>query len=100
MLLIFSIFDDSNIKSFRAVPARATFLCLCKETWRKESTHRLRARSCATGSRSRRDFPTGHPALAENAAPPCAAPCGSDPPAPASHEHTTELQTLNHIIYA
>src|SRR3546814_12546434 len=32
--------------------------------------------------RSRRDFPRGHPAPAENAAPPCAAPCGSCPPAP------------------
>src|SRR3546814_7272257 len=41
LLLIFSIFDDGNIniniKSFRAVTARATFLCLCKETWRKET---------------------------------------------------------------
>src|SRR3546814_496141 len=26
-----------KIKSFRAVTARATFLCLCKETWRKET---------------------------------------------------------------
>src|SRR3546814_14894462 len=26
-----------QIKSFRAVTARATFLCLCKETWRKET---------------------------------------------------------------
>src|SRR3546814_438598 len=71
-----------KIKGFRAVTARATFLCLCKETWRKESTPRLRARRVAPGSRSRRDFPRGHPALAENAAHPCAAPCGSDPPAP------------------
>src|SRR5690606_34902495 len=47
------------IKSFRAVTARATFLCLCKETWRKESTPRLRARCCAPGPRSRRDFPGG-----------------------------------------
>src|SRR5690606_28466806 len=37
-------FADIRIKSFRAVTARATFLCLCKETWRKESTPRLRAR--------------------------------------------------------
>src|SRR3546814_15194459 len=65
-----------------AVTALATFLCLCKETWRKESTPRLRARCCASGSRSRRDFPKRHPASAENAAPPCAAPCGSDPPPP------------------
>src|SRR3546814_1608318 len=71
-----------NIKGFRAVTARATFLCLCKETWRKESTPRLRARCFASGSRSRRDFPRGHPAPAENAAHPCAAPCGSDPPPP------------------
>src|SRR5690606_18985871 len=70
------------IKSFRAVTARATFLCLCKETWRKESTPRLRARCVAPGSRSRRDFPRRHPASAENAAHPCAAPCGSGPPAP------------------
>src|SRR5690606_17826868 len=33
-------FADIKIKSFRAVTARATFLCLCKETWRKESTPR------------------------------------------------------------
>src|SRR3546814_10204574 len=26
-----------KIKGFRAVTARATFLCLCKETWRKET---------------------------------------------------------------
>src|SRR5690606_13623029 len=58
----------------RAVTARATFLCLCKETWRKESTPRLRARRFASGSRSRRDFPRGHPAPTENAAHPCAAP--------------------------
>src|SRR5690606_19488460 len=69
--------QPDNIKGFRAVTARATFLCLCKETWRKESTPRLRARCCAPGSRSRRDFPRGHPALAENAAHSCAAPCGS-----------------------
>src|SRR3546814_14286181 len=39
LLLIFSIFDDGNIniKSFRALTARATFLCVCKETWRKET---------------------------------------------------------------
>src|SRR5690606_31642180 len=73
---------DIKIKSFRAVTARATFLCLCKETWRKESTPRLRARCCAPGPRSRRDFPSGHPARAENAALPCAAPFGSDPPPP------------------
>src|SRR3546814_13940932 len=71
-----------KVKGFRAVTARATFLCLCKETWRKESTPRLRARCVAPGPRSRRDFPRGHPAPAENAAPPCAAPCGSCPPAP------------------
>src|SRR3546814_1785327 len=62
--------------------ARATFLYWCKETWRKESTPRLRARCCAPGPRSRRDFPRGHPAPAENAAHPCAAPCGSCPPPP------------------
>src|SRR5690606_10092931 len=45
---------EIRIKSFRAVTARATFLCLCKETWRKESTPRLRARCVAPGSRSRR----------------------------------------------
>src|SRR3546814_7740438 len=73
---------DVNIKGFRAATARATFLCLCKETWRKESTPRLRARCVAPGSRSRRDFPKGHPAPVENAAHPCAAPFGSDPPAP------------------
>src|SRR5690606_1862158 len=28
---------EIKIKSFRAVTARATFLCLCKETWRKET---------------------------------------------------------------
>src|SRR3546814_18073911 len=56
-----------KIKGFRAVTARATFLCLCKETWRKESTPRLRARRVAPGSRSRRDFPRGHPAPAEHA---------------------------------
>src|SRR5690606_15310674 len=31
-------FADIKIQSFRAVTARATFLCLCKENWRKEST--------------------------------------------------------------
>src|SRR3546814_6178783 len=89
----------------------------CKETWRKESTPRLRARRVAPGSRSRRDFPRGHPALAENAAHPCAAPCGSDPPAPPlrrgpegqvqgqeqgqrSEEHTSEIQSLMRIQYA
>src|SRR5690606_8135442 len=51
-------FADIKIKGFRAVTARATFLCLCKETWRKESTPRLRARCCAPGPRSRRDFPS------------------------------------------
>src|SRR5690606_3622377 len=61
---------DIKIKSFRAVTARATFLCLCKETWRKESTPRLRARCFAPGPRSRRDFPRRHPASAENAAHP------------------------------
>src|SRR3546814_5233397 len=71
-----------KIKGFRAVTARATFLCLCKETWRKESTPRLRARRVAPGSRSRRDFTRGHPAPAEDAAHPCAAPFGSCPPAP------------------
>src|SRR5690606_25336653 len=65
---------DIKIKSFRAVTARATFLCLCKETWRKESTPRLRARCFAPGPRRRRDFPRRHPASAENAAHPCAAP--------------------------
>src|SRR5690606_26201154 len=75
-------FADIKIKGVRAVTARATFLCLCKETWRKESTPRLRARCCAPGPRSRRDFPSGHPARAENAAHPCAAPCGSCPPPP------------------
>src|SRR5690606_7564000 len=73
---------EIRIKSFRAVTARATFLCLCKETWRKESTPRLRARCVAPGSRSRRDFPSGHPARAENAVHPCTAPCGSCPPTP------------------
>src|SRR5690606_7465797 len=71
-----------NIKSFRAVTARATFLCLCKETWREEGTPRLRARCFAPGPRSRRDFPRRHPASAENAAHPCAAPFGSCPPPP------------------
>src|SRR5690606_16140397 len=33
-----------KVKGFRAVTARATFLCLCKETRRKEHTPRLRAR--------------------------------------------------------
>src|SRR3546814_4407407 len=78
---------------------------------------RLRARRCAPGSRSRRDFPRGHPAPAENAAHPCAAPCGSCPPAPPlwrgpgdqnqdqnqdqrSEEHTSELQSLMRISYA
>src|SRR5690606_16053161 len=37
-------FANIRIKSFRAVTARATFLCLCKETRRKEHTPRLRAR--------------------------------------------------------
>src|SRR3546814_10530002 len=82
LLLIFSIFNYSNIKVFRAVTARSTFLGLCKETWRNESTPRLRARFVAPGSRSRLDFPRGHPALAENSAHPCAAPFGSCPPPP------------------
>src|SRR5690606_5692990 len=38
-------FADIKIQSFRAVTARATFLCLCKETWRKE-THP----ACAPGA--------------------------------------------------
>src|SRR5690606_27513501 len=38
-------FADIKIKGFRAVTARATFLCLCKETWRKE-THP----ACAPGA--------------------------------------------------
>src|SRR3546814_2191180 len=71
-----------KIKGFRAVTARATFLCLCKETWRKESTPRLRARRIAPGLRSRRDFLSGHPAPAANAAPPCVAPLGCCPQAP------------------
>src|SRR3546814_2057426 len=58
LLLIFSILDDGNIniniKSFRAVTARATFLCLCKEAWRKESAPRLRARCCAPAPPLRR----------------------------------------------
>src|SRR3546814_103339 len=65
---------SSAVCSSDLVTTRATFLCLCKETWRKESTPRLRARCLAPGSRSRRDFPRGHPAPAENAAHPCAAP--------------------------
>jgi len=36
-------FAEITIKSFRAVTARATFLCLCKETWRKESSSRRAA---------------------------------------------------------
>src|SRR3546814_14307512 len=37
-LLLFSCpATGIKIKSFRAVTARATFLCLCKETWRKET---------------------------------------------------------------
>src|SRR5690606_6412364 len=38
----------TKIKGFRAVTARATFLCLCKETWRKE-THP----ACAPGAAHR-----------------------------------------------
>src|SRR3546814_4738387 len=69
------------------------------------STPRLRARCFASGSRSRRDFPRGHPAPAENAAHPCAAPFGSCPPAPPlrrgrSEEHTSELQSLIRNSYA
>src|SRR5690606_30620947 len=65
---------DIKIKSFRAVTARATFLCLCKETWRKE-THR----ACAPGAAHRVRgaggiFRAGIEARAENAAHPCAAP--------------------------
>src|SRR5690606_24969830 len=41
-------FADIKIKGFRAVTARATFLCLCKETWRKE-THP----ACAPGAAHR-----------------------------------------------
>src|SRR3546814_5536972 len=74
-------------------PYTTLFRSLCKETWRKESTPRLRARCCASGSRSRRDFPKRHPASAENAAHPCAAPCRSE-------EHTSELQSLMRISYA
>ena len=48
----------------------------------QRNTPRLRARRCAPGPRSRRDFSKGHPAPAKNAAHPCAAPCGSCPPAP------------------
>src|SRR3546814_7219825 len=70
LLLSFLPGRNAKIKSFRAVTARATFLCLCKETWRKESTPRLRARCVAPGSRSRRDFPRGHHDLAGNAAHP------------------------------
>src|SRR3546814_18076580 len=82
LLLSFLPGRNAKVKSSRAVTARATFLCLCKETWRKESTPHLRARCVAPGSRSRRDFPRGHPAPAANADPPCSAPCGSDPPPP------------------
>src|SRR5690606_23496146 len=65
---------DIKIKSFRAVMARATFLCLCKETWRKETHPACAPGADAPGPRSRRDFPRRHPASAENAAHPCAAP--------------------------
>src|SRR3546814_4428850 len=84
MVLLVVLTENRKEKSkrFSAVTARDTFSCLCKETWRKESTPRLRARCSASGSRSQRDFPRRHPASAENAAHPCAAPCGSDPPAP------------------
>src|SRR3546814_18588452 len=37
LLLIFSIFDDSNVKSFRALTARATFIYLCKQTLHKKT---------------------------------------------------------------
>src|SRR3546814_6610013 len=39
LLLLFFLPDNRNakIKSFRAVTARVTFLCVCKETWRKET---------------------------------------------------------------
>src|SRR5690606_34743556 len=43
-------FADIKIKGFRAVTARATFLCLCKETWRKESTPRPARPVLRTGS--------------------------------------------------
>src|SRR3546814_15032787 len=47
---------------------------LVQRTLAQRNTPRLRARRVAPGPRSRRDFPRGHPALAENAAHPCAAP--------------------------
>ncbi|GAA3924058.1 hypothetical protein GCM10022229_17400 [Luteimonas lutimaris] len=55
--------------------ARASHLSLLvQRNLAQRNTPRLRARRCAPGPRSRRDFPRGHPAPAENAAHPCAAP--------------------------
>src|SRR3546814_11778763 len=49
LLLSFLPGRNAKIKSFRAVTARAPFLCLCKETWRKESTPRLRSEERRVG---------------------------------------------------
>src|SRR3546814_16056324 len=71
LLLLFSCpATGIKIKSFRAVTARATFLCLCKETWRKEThpafapgaAHRVRGAGgiFRGGIRPRRKTPTIH----------------------------------------
>src|SRR5690606_21086110 len=50
------------------------FFAGAKKPGAKKARPGLRARCFAPGPRSRRDFPSGHPARAENAAHPCAAP--------------------------
>ena len=72
----------SRSTAFRALSARATFLCLCKETWRKE-THPASAPGAAHRVR-------GAGGISDGASCPCGkrrtslcgAPMGSCPPAP------------------
>src|SRR5690606_34370143 len=76
-------FADIKIKSFRAVTARATFLCLCKETWRNESTPRPARPVLCTGSAEPAGFSQEASCLrGKRRTSMCGAPAGSDPPPP------------------
>src|SRR5690606_8415475 len=63
-----------QIKSVSRAERASHLSLLVQRNLAQRNTPRLRARRYAPGPRSRRDFPKGHPAPAENVAHPCAAP--------------------------
>src|SRR5690606_33705296 len=75
--------SHGKFKGFRAVTARATFLCLCKETWRKESTPRPARPVLCTGSAEPAGFSEEASCLrGKRRTSMCGAPAGSVPPPP------------------